>query len=57
MSNYSSISLPSELLKEIEKIITNKSLGYKSVAEFIKEAIRRYISLIYKETEIKNLIK
>jgi len=39
--NYSNISLPTELIDEIDSFIKrNQYLGYKSRAEFIKEAIR-----------------
>ncbi len=38
---YSTISIPKELHEEIEKLITkNPELGYTSVAELCKEAIR-----------------
>ena len=38
---YSTISIPKELHKEIEELITkNPELGYSSVAELCKEAIR-----------------
>lgn len=38
---YSTISIPKELHREIEELITkNPELGYSSVAELCKEAIR-----------------
>ena len=38
---YSTISIPKELHQEIEELITrNPELGYSSVAELCKEAIR-----------------
>ena len=40
MSQYVSIKLPSELIEIIDEEIVGK-LGYRSRAEFIKEAIRK----------------
>jgi metal-responsive CopG/Arc/MetJ family transcriptional regulator len=40
---YSGISLPTELVKQIEKIVNNKKYGYASNTEFIKEALRIYM--------------
>jgi len=38
---YSTISIPKELHQEIEELVTkNPELGYSSVAELCKEAIR-----------------
>ena len=43
--NYRSISLPEELVKLIEKtIVENPEYGYKSVSEFVKDAIRTKLS-------------
>lgn len=39
--NYASISIPTSLIKEIDKIIGK--LGYVSRSEFIKEAVREKI--------------
>jgi len=48
MSGYSNISIPLGLRKEVEKLIEDLKeegfdLGYKTVAEFVKEAIRRRV--------------
>lgn len=40
---YTGISLPKELIDEIEKIVKNKKYGYSSKTEFVKEAIRMMI--------------
>jgi len=40
---YTGVSLPKELIAEIEKIVKNKKYGYSSKTEFIKEAIRMMI--------------
>ncbi len=37
---YRSVRLPEELIEEIEKVIRSGKHGYKSIAEFIKEAVR-----------------
>jgi len=37
---YITIRIPRELIKRIDKIIDSKQYGYRSRAEFVKEAIR-----------------
>ena len=38
---YKGVSLPKEMVEEIEKIIRdNPELGYTSIADFVKEAVR-----------------
>jgi Arc/MetJ-type ribon-helix-helix transcriptional regulator len=50
MSKYSTISIPKELHEEIEGLIRkNPGLGYTSVAELCKEAIRLRLSEIKME--------
>jgi Arc/MetJ-type ribon-helix-helix transcriptional regulator len=39
--DYTTVRLPKELMKEIDEIIKHGIRGYKSRAEFIKEAIRK----------------
>ncbi|HDN95745.1 MAG TPA: hypothetical protein ENG71_01590 [Thermoplasmatales archaeon] len=52
MSKYSTISIPKELHEEIEELITkNPELGYTSVAELCKEAIRLRLSEIKMEQQ------
>jgi hypothetical protein len=38
---YTTVRLPTELMKEIDDTIAQKVRGYKSRAEFIKEAIKK----------------
>lgn len=41
---YEKISIPKEMLNEIKRIIeTDKKLGFVSLQEFVKEAVRRNI--------------
>jgi len=40
---YTTIALPNILISEVEKIIKDKSHGFISKPEFIKEAIREKI--------------
>lgn len=50
MTKYSTISIPKELHEEIEELIKkNPGLGYTSVAELCKEAIRLRLSEIKME--------
>jgi metal-responsive CopG/Arc/MetJ family transcriptional regulator len=41
--NYTTVRLPNELILEMDDIIRRRVRGYKSRAEFIKEAIRRHL--------------
>lgn len=41
---YEKISIPKEMVNEIKRIIeTDKRLGFVSIQEFVKEAVRRNI--------------
>lgn len=37
---YRSVRLPEELIEQVEEVIRSGKYGYKSIAEFIKAAIR-----------------
>lgn len=39
--SYRGISLPASLVDEVEEIVNRKDFGYSSVAELVKDAIRR----------------
>jgi len=53
---YKSLSLPEELVNDIKKIIQEyPELGYKSVAEFIKDSVREKISQI--QIEKKSIVE
>jgi metal-responsive CopG/Arc/MetJ family transcriptional regulator len=38
---FVSVSIPEELIREIDKILASRKGGYESRPEFIKEAIRK----------------
>ena len=40
---YVSISIPIQLIEEVEYIIKNKKYGYKTITEFIREATRLHL--------------
>ena len=44
MSDYSSVKVPKELIKQVEKIVGTH--GYKSIMEFVKDSIRRRLDSI-----------
>jgi hypothetical protein len=48
MAKHRTISLPEDLVSEIEKFMKDSNLGYESKAEFIKEACRYYMNLLKK---------
>ena len=45
---YTNISLPNELADEIRKVVESRKLGYTSVSEFVKEAVRIHLLQIKK---------
>jgi Arc/MetJ-type ribon-helix-helix transcriptional regulator len=46
---YRSVRLPEELVESIEKEIRSGKRGYKSIAEFIKEAIREKLESVLRK--------
>jgi len=46
---YVSISIPGELIVNVDKVIEKKVRGYSSRAEFVKDAIRRLLEDIAKD--------
>lgn len=40
---FTTVAIPEELIKEVDNIIKEKKLGYRSRPEFIKEAIRKLL--------------
>lgn len=46
---YVSVSIPSELIVEVDKFVDVSYMGHKTRAEFIKSAIRRFIEDIKKD--------
>lgn len=40
---YTNISLPDELIKEIDEVVKKSRLGYKNRADLCKEAIRNFL--------------
>lgn len=58
-SEYNTLKIPTELAESIDEIILiRKDLGYKSRAEFVKEAIRKHLEWLEEESLDKDrLIK
>jgi len=44
-SKFASVSIPVEIIREIDRIVKSGEGGYVSRAEFIKDAIRRYLEI------------
>ncbi len=53
--DYTTVRLPNEIMEEIDQIIKRKTRGYKSRAEFIKEAIRKRFEELQNLPELPNL--
>ena len=53
MTDYRSVKVPNELVKEIEKLILDHpELGYRTHSEFVIEATRNHLLKIKKATEL-----
>ena len=52
---YTNISLPDELIEEIDRVVQQHSFGYKNRADLCKEAIRTLLQNLahYEETKKK----
>lgn len=48
---YTNISLPNELIEEIDKVVQECRLGYKNRADLCKEAIRNFLRELSKYEE------
>ena len=48
---YQTVSLPRSLLKEVSRTIKSSYRGYKSMAEFVREAVREKLDKIQVEEE------
>ena len=40
---YVGVRLPQDLIEQIDRIIADSKMGFRTRAEFVKEAVRRYI--------------
>ena len=50
--NYRSIKIPEELVLKVEELLRSSGLGYRSVSEFVIDAVRRRVEeLQAKEVE------
>ena len=59
-TGYKQVAMPQELVEEIQKYIdTHKEQGYKSVPEFVREAIRMHLQAKEQElaTKTKKTVK
>ncbi len=45
---YRTVALPEELYEKVEEIVRRGKLGYSSVSEFVKDAVRRRLEEIEK---------
>jgi len=53
---YRTISIPEEMFKQIEKVVKEKpELGYSSVADFVKNAIREKLKALVESRELSSL--
>ena len=47
MGRYRYVSIPTELIEQVEKIVDFKKFGYRSIAEFVVDATRRRLEDIF----------
>ena len=57
VSKYTNVALPEELIKEIDKVLKESGLGYKSRGEIVKESVRAFLKDLaeYKQKESKSI--
>lgn len=53
VSKYTNVALPEELIYEIDKVVKESGLGYKSRGEIVKEAVRRFLKELAEYKQIK----
>jgi metal-responsive CopG/Arc/MetJ family transcriptional regulator len=54
--DYVTLKIPRALADEIDQLIESKTLGYRSRAEFVSEAIRRRMEQVQSNNSTKNNI-
>jgi len=54
VKSYMNIKLPEQLVTEIDKLITEGTLGYRSRGEFVAEATRLHLLRITELLKTKN---
>jgi metal-responsive CopG/Arc/MetJ family transcriptional regulator len=52
--DYVTLKIPRALADEIDQMIESKTLGYRSRAEFVSEAIRRRIEQMQSNNSMRN---
>ena len=51
---YRNVQLPSDVVDEIERVMENKKfLGYTSIAEFVKEAVRLRLEQVKRQVVLE----
>ena len=53
VSKYTNVALPEELIQEIDKVVKESGLGYKSRGEIVKEAVRKFLKELAEYKQIK----
>ena len=43
VSKYTNVALPDDLIKELDRVVKESGLGYKSRGEIVKEALRKFL--------------
>ena len=51
---YVSISIPEELIERVRQVMVKKRLGYRTVSEFVIEAVRRRIEELEKQEVVSS---
>ena len=49
--SYTNVSIPNELLRKVESVISSSEMGYRNRSEFIIEAVREKIMKETKKEE------
>ena len=54
---FETVSMPVELLEEIERVVEERKNGYTSIAEFVRDAVREKLQEIQRTNHLMKLFE
>lgn len=49
--SYTNVSIPNDLLRKVESVISSSNMGYRNRSEFIIEAVREKVAMFDRKEE------
>lgn len=53
VSKYTNVALPEDLVRELDRVVKESGLGYKSRGEIVKEAVRKFLKDLVEYKQLK----